>query len=135
MMRVVRVFLPVLFLLSLSACAESDVPVADERPRSSASIAIGEPDAGELVTGKTFEVGIKLDGGKIVDQVSRDLTPTEGHVHVLIDGKIQSQTFGLNDKLAVPKKRGTHLLTAEFVAKDHGPFNPRVLASVPFEVG
>ena len=31
-------------------------------------------------------------------------------------------------------KRGTHLLTAEFVAVDHGIFNPRVIQTVTFRV-
>jgi hypothetical protein len=68
-----------------------------------------------------------------VKVVSQDLTSDEGHVHVSIDGKIISQTFGLDEKVKAPAK-GRHLLQAEFVAKDHGPFSPRVLDAVTFTV-
>jgi hypothetical protein len=68
-----------------------------------------------------------------VNVVSQDLTSDEGHVHVSVDGRIISQTFSLSQKIDAPK-RGSHLLQAEFVAKDHGPFIPRVLSTVTFTV-
>jgi hypothetical protein len=103
------------------------------RPRSSATLVIAEPKAGDVVDGKTFMVRLRLEGGRIVNVVSQDLTSDEGHVHVSIDGKIISQTFGLKEKVKTPTK-GSHLLQAEFVAKDHGPFSPRVLSTVTFTV-
>jgi hypothetical protein len=106
---------------------------AKERPASVASITILEPQAGDVITSKSMTVKLELDSGRIVDVVSQDLTRDEGHVHVSVDGKILTQTFGLTQKLKTPKD-GQHLLQAEFVAKDHGPFNPRVLSTVTFEV-
>ena len=99
-----------------------------------AKITIVQPTAGDVITSKSLAVKLELDGGKIVNIVSQDLTPNEGHVHVSVDGKILTQTFGLTQKLKAPNN-GQHLLQAEFVAKDHGPFNPRVLSTVTFEEG
>jgi hypothetical protein len=45
-------------------------------------------------------------------------------------------TFGLVQELDVRSLApGPHTLTAEFVAADHGPFDPRVIASVTFTKG
>jgi hypothetical protein len=129
----VRVVALVLVLVA-TACGGGDEQTTGARPRSTATIAIVEPAANDAVSGKTFKVEIDLDGGRISKVVSKDLTPDEGHVHVSIDNELRNQTFGLDDKLTTPKKKGRHLLQAEFVAKDHGPFNPRVLSAVPFVV-
>jgi hypothetical protein len=120
------------FAVLVSASCGNGQP-AEARPRSSATVAIAEPDANATVDTKTFRVEIDLEGGRIVKETSRDLTPDDGHVHVSIDGQIQSQTFGLVQDLKTPPP-GKHLLQVEFVAKDHGPFEPRVVASIPFEV-
>jgi len=113
------------------ACGDGGPSAA--RPRSPATVEILEPEASAVVTGAEFTVRIRLQGGRIVQETSRDLTPTEGHVHVSVDGNILSQTYGLTQELEMPEA-GRHLLQVEFVAKDHGPFDPRVIASVPFEV-
>lgn len=119
-------------LLAASACGGGGT-TTKERPASSAKVTITKPTDAAVITGKTFTVKLDLEGGTIVDIVSQDLTPNEGHVHVSVDGEILTQTFGLTQKLDTPKD-GQHLLQAEFVAKDHGPFNPRVLSTVTFEV-
>ena len=120
--------------LLAASCGNGGGTTAKERPRSTGKITIVEPHAGDVITKKTFTVRLDLDGGRIVDIVSQDLTPDEGHVHVSVDGKIITQTFGLTQKIDTPKEEGSHLLQAEFVAKDHGPFNPRVLSTVTLEV-
>jgi hypothetical protein len=120
-------------LLTATACGKGGGTTTKERPTSTAKITIVKPKAGDVVTKKTFTVKLDLDGGRIVNIVSQDLTPDEGHVHVSIDGKILTQTFGLTQKLDAPKN-GEHLLQAEFVAKDHGPFDPRVLSTLTFTV-
>ena len=123
------------FALLAVACGDDggDGSTAKERPASVASITIEKPQAGDVITSKTMTVKLELDNGRIVDVVSQDLTRDEGHVHVSVDGKILTQTFGLEQKLKTPEE-GQHLLQAEFVAKDHGPFNPRVLSTVTFVV-
>lgn len=117
----------------VSGCG-GDEPQA-ERPSSPVKVSIAEPAPGATIAQERFEVKIVLTGGgKVVEEVSRDLTPTtEGHLHVSVDGEILSQTYGLTQELESPDP-GRHILQVEFVAKDHGPFDPRVIASVPFEV-
>lgn len=122
-----------LLVLATACGGGGDGSTAQERPSSVATIAIEEPEAGAVITGKSFTVKLDLNGGRIVDVVSQNLTRDEGHVHVSVDGEILTQTFGLTQKLKTPKP-GQHLLQAEFVAKDHGPFDPRVLSTVTFEV-
>jgi hypothetical protein len=130
--RLARLAVALTLVAVIVACGNK-TPQSPSRPKSSATITIVEPTAGQTVSGKTFKDEMRLDGGRIVKQVSQALTPDEGHVHLSIDGKIQSMTFGLKQKLKMPSP-GSHLLQAEFVAKDHGPFLPRVLSTVTFTV-
>jgi hypothetical protein len=129
-MRGARAAVAVLLALCVACGNNSN---STERPRSTAKIAIVQPQANDTVHGR-LTVRLRLFGGRITKQVSAtDLPPDEGHVHLSIDGQIQTMTFGLEQKLKAPKP-GRHILQAEFVAKDHGPFSPRVLAATPFTV-
>jgi hypothetical protein len=106
---------------------------ASVRPTSTASIHIVNPKAGETETGTTLDVVMTLPGGTIVDYTSTKLTANTGHIHLLIDGKLISMTYGLVQELSLQGlKAGSHTLTAEFVAADHGPFNPVVSTTVRF---
>jgi len=60
------------------------------------------------------------------------LVPNEGHIHLFLDGALVSMSYSLAKDLQVTP--GVHRLQAEFVALDHGPFNPRVQAFVEFRV-
>jgi len=132
MIRAVRTLLAVAAVAAAVACGGDEPQQA--RPSSPVTVSILEPEVGAVITGDTFRVEVDLKGGKIVEEVSRDLTPTtEGHLHVSVDGAILSQTYGLTQTLDSPAP-GKHLLQVEFVAKDHGPFNPRIIESAPFEV-
>jgi hypothetical protein len=103
------------------------------RPSSSAKLAILSPRNGQVVHGTTVDLKLQLQGAKIVAVVSKDLHPDRGHVHVRLDGQLISMTYGLEQK--VPDlKPGTHVLQVEFVATDHLPFDPRVLAQTAFQV-
>ena len=131
-MRAFRVALVLVTALSV-ACGEGERPPA-ARPSSPVKVSILEPAVGAMLTGDTLRVSVELDGGTIVKEASRDLTPTtEGHLHVSVDGAILSQTYGETQSLEMPEP-GNHLLQVEFVAKDHGPFDPRLIESAPFEV-
>ena len=80
----------------------------------------------------TVHVVLSLDGAQVVPFTSLRLVPDEGHIHLFLDGALVSMTTGLTaDVSAAP---GSHVLEAEFVAVDHGPFDPRVRASTPFSV-
>jgi hypothetical protein len=107
--------------------------VASERPTSSAELSITSPANGDRVAGDTARLEIDLQGAEIVDQTSTDLQPDEGHLHVVLDGTLVSMTSGTSQRLS-DLTPGEHLLQVEFVANDHAPFDPRVLAAVTFEV-
>ncbi len=75
---------------------------------------------------------LDLQGGTIVTEATRDLAPDEGHIHLTLDGKLVSMTYGLEQPIeATP---GTHYLVAEYVAGDHAPFQPRVTVTRAFVV-
>ncbi len=105
---------------------------AGPRPASTATLAIVSPIPGQHVSGSTLHVSVRLTGGTIIPQTSTDLQPDKGHIHLSLDGKVVSMAYGVEQDVAVAP--GTHLLTAEFVATDHFPFNPRVLKTVTFDV-
>ena len=103
------------------------------RPSTSARLAFVSPRQGEVVPGNPalIQVQLELDGGKIVPISSLHLVPNEGHIHLYLDGSLVSMT-GLDVRIVAAP--GRHSLRAEFVAVDHRPFRPRVLATVMFEV-
>jgi hypothetical protein len=93
---------------------------------------IVEPTPNE-VTGPDFTVQIDVLGGKVVQGTAGELTPTEGHVHLTLDGKPYVMSYG--DTHAFENVTpGPHSLQAEFVAKDHAPFTNRPRAFVRFSV-
>ncbi len=107
--------------------------VAAQRPTSTAELTIVSPENGDSIAGNTAQLEIDLQGAEVVDQTSTDLRPDEGHLHVVLDGKLVSMTSGTSQLLA-DLTPGEHLIQVEFVANDHAPFDPRVLAAVTFEV-
>ena len=136
------VVMAVILMLLLSGCAPRTQTAstlqapgpqpAGPRPKSTAALAIVSPAPGERISGTTLHVRIQLTGGTIIPQTSADLSPDKGHVHLSVDGRVVSMAYGVEQD--VPVTPGTHLLTAEFVATDHFPFNPRVLKTVTFDV-
>jgi hypothetical protein len=103
------------------------------RPASPAKLTIVSPTDGEQIHGSTVHVAVELAGAKIVQTTSTNVVPTEGHLHVSLDGEIVAMNFGLTDD--VPNVTpGPHVLQVEFVASDHLPFDPRVIAQTTFEV-
>jgi hypothetical protein len=106
------------------------------RPASTATLQILNPTEGQVVPGELLRVRLSLQGGRIVDAASTTLTPNAGHIHVSIDGRLVSMTYGVTQLVEVGQlAHGEHTLTAEFVAADHGPFVPRVIATVTFVKG
>ena len=126
-------------LVGLAACGSSEPepaagPTSSQSPRlsSTAKVSILEPATGAVIQGSEVRVRITLTGGRVVPQVSTNLKPDEGHIHLLLDGKVV-QLLGNLDETIKDVPKGQHLLQVEFVAADHGPFSPRVLAAVPFK--
>lgn len=130
--------------LTMNACGSSrngdapattgaSVSIAAERPASTGMLSIVSPTNGKRIAGDTAQLEIDLQGATIVDQTSTDLQPDEGHLHVVLDGELVSMTSGTSQLLG-DLTPGDHLVQVEFVANDHAPFDPRVLAAVTFEV-
>ncbi len=102
------------------------------RPASTATLSIAEPVNEATVAPGPLTVKLDLQGGTIVTEATRNLEPDEGHIHLTLDGKLVSMTYGLEQPIeATP---GTHFLVAEYVAGDHAPFQPRVTATRAFVV-
>ena len=129
--------------LALAACGGSDDGGGDgasgststpsSRPSSTAELSIVSPAVGDVVRGSTVDLRVKLRGAKLVPVTTTDIVPDEGHLHVLLDDTLISMTEGVEQSIPdVPP--GDHRITVEFVASDHAPFDPRVIAVVAFEV-
>lgn len=111
---------------------------AAERPSSTAKLTLVEPASGAVLGPEEVRVRLELTGAKLTKEVSRNLRPDEGHIHLRLDGETITLLGDLDENLAqilgAPVSSGPHLLEAEFVAADHGPFDPRIIVSVPFTV-
>lgn len=109
---------------------EGSQPNRGPRIRSTASLAINEPLPGAAVAAGRVRVRLTLTGGRVVAETTTRLAPDEGHIHLLLDGKVISMTYGVEQEITVVK--GPHVLEAEFVANDHLAFEPRVITTVTF---
>lgn len=104
-----------------------------DRPSSTGKLTIDAPRNGQTVKGTNLTLKLDLQGAKVVAATTTKIQPDQGHVHVMLDGKLISMNYSLSEKL--PKMTvGTHLLQVEFVASDHLPFDPRVLTQAAFQV-
>jgi hypothetical protein len=103
------------------------------RPSTQATLEIAAPKNGEKIQGSDVTLKLVLKGGTISTTTSTDLGPDEGHLHVVLDDQLISMTSDL-ESVIPGVEPGTHLLKVEFVANDHAPFDPRVIAAVSFEV-
>lgn len=124
---------------SLVGCSGDAKPTPPGRPASTAKLAIVAPAPGARVPAGKAPVELSLSGARVLPEASTTLTPDTGHVHVRLDGKTLTLLAGLTFDLAelnrAPLAAGQHLLEAEFVAADHGFFNPRVIVTTTFVVG
>ena len=95
-----------------------------DRPSSPVKIALVAPQPDQVVHGTTVHVVVSIQGGEIVQTTSQNVVPTQGHVHLYLDGKLIYMAYALQQDVTVDKP-GQHTLSAEFVASDHFPFSPR----------
>jgi hypothetical protein len=114
-----------------AACGSSSAKPVAQRPSTTATVEIVSPTGGQTVTGSTLHVVLRLTGGTIVPtSTTTPLGSNEGHIHLIDNGSVISMAFGTEQD--IPITPGSHILQAEFVASDHLPFSPRVVASVHF---
>jgi hypothetical protein len=116
-----------------SPTASAPASSASPRPSSTAKLTIVTPANGSVVHGSTVDLRLRLEGAKIVPATTQGIRPDRGHIHVILDGQLISMNYQLQDTIA-DVKPGPHLLQAEFVASDHAPFDPRVIAVTSFQV-
>jgi hypothetical protein len=103
------------------------------RPSSTAKLTILVPRNGQTLSRQTPRVRLDLAGAKLVSHTTTRIRPDQGHLHLLIDGKLVAMNYGLNERLP-NLNPGQHLVQVEFVAADHAPFDPRVLTQAAFTV-
>jgi hypothetical protein len=107
------------------------------RPASTATLAIDEPSTGQVIPASEAQLNVvmTLDGGRILETASTTVTPDTGHIHLSLDGTLVSMTYGLVQLVDIRDLTpGEHTLEAEFVAADHGPFDPRVITRTTFTI-
>jgi hypothetical protein len=135
--KLTLVLVPVMLaVIALALTAGSWAPKSKpskNRPVTAARLEILQPTP-DQPTGPDVTLRLALTGGVIVPQSSNKLNSTEGHVHVYVDSKLVSMTYGLEADLK-GLTPGPHSLRAEFVAVDHAPFKNPVVAAVLFIVG
>jgi hypothetical protein len=114
-----------------AACGSSNAKPVAQRPSTTAKVEIVAPTSGQVVTGSTLHVVLSLTGGTIVPtSTTTPVGSNEGHIHLVDNGQIISMAFGTEQDIQITP--GSHVLQAEFVASDHLPFSPRVVATVHF---
>jgi hypothetical protein len=127
--------------LGLAACSSANGgsaqpaarTVVADRPSSPAKLVIESPRNGQTVRQGRPEVRLELTGAKIVNQTTTRIQGDQGHIHLLVDGKLVTMNYGLRQRLP-QLTPGQHVVQAEFVAADHAPFEPRVLTQAAFQV-
>jgi hypothetical protein len=138
--RTTRLALAALAVVLLGACSSAGGSTSTSaptslaaRPASTAKLTILTPRNGQTLSRQASEVRLGLHGAKIVYQTTTRIRPDQGHLHLLVDGKLVAMNYGLDERL--PKlSPGQHLVQVEFVAADHAPFDPRVLTQAAFTV-
>jgi hypothetical protein len=115
------------------ASGATSTPSLGDRPASTAKLSIVSPKNGEVIHGTSVDLRVKLEDAKIVPATTTKIVPDEGHLHVILDDQLISMTEGTEQTIS-DLTPGLHRVQVEFVASDHAPFDPRVVAIVSFEV-
>jgi hypothetical protein len=127
--------------LGLTACSGGEegaagptaTTVVADRPSSAAELTIVAPRNGQTVRQSRPELRLELDGARIIAETTNRIRGDQGHLHLLVDGKLVAMNYGLRERLPqLPP--GQHVVQVEFVAADHAPFEPRILTQAAFKV-
>jgi hypothetical protein len=129
--RVGAVFAALLLatVITGGACSSSKTPA---RPTTNVRLLVEAPTPNQT-TPPNPVVKLRVVGGEVVQRTTGKLTPTEGHIHLSVDGKLESMNYTAEHQLA-NLAPGPHTVEAEFVAVDHKPFKNRPRATVLFTV-
>jgi hypothetical protein len=124
--------------LVAAACSSNSTPRTKASPSggrlsSPARLLFLSPKPDQTIEGGRLVARLSLMAARIVPRATTRITPTTGHVHLSLDGRIVTIYAGL-DYAFTDLKAGRHLLLAEFVAANHVPFDPRVTTTVTFTV-
>jgi hypothetical protein len=123
-------------ILVLFACGSGQndagkAPAA--RPSSTGQLEVLAPKPGEVVQGDAVTVRLRVEGAMVTRETTTRLAPDKGHIHLSLDGRLVTIFGGLEERVT-GLAPGQHVIQAEFVASDHGPFSPRVIQVVTFTV-
>ena len=139
-LRALALALLAVAVLALAACSGGDgggsaapattAVAAAPRPSSPAKLTIMAPRNGQTVK-EGAELRLGLDNAKIINQTTTRIQGDEGHIHLLVDGKLVNMNYGLRQRLP-ELAPGQHVVQVEFVAADHAPFEPRILTQAAF---
>lgn len=91
------------------------------------------PTDGDVIHGSVVDVKVRLENARIVAVTTTNITPDQGHLHLYLDDQLEGMNFSTSATLTAVQP-GLHVMRVEFVASDHLPFDPRVIAQVAFEV-
>ena len=119
-----------------TTASTTSTTIKGARPTTNAQVTIEAPTAAQVVNGTTVAVKLKVTGAEIISghgAHNDEINPDEVHVHLSLDGRLVSMTFGDSDELK-DLTPGSHTLTAELVANDHAPFANKVEATTTFTV-
>jgi MYXO-CTERM domain-containing protein len=136
--RVLLLFPAGALLLVLAAVAAPTfvkTTPSKNRPLTTAQLAIVRPEQGQ-VTGPDVDLKLRLIGGQVVpptNVIATNLPPNKGHIHVLVDGKLVTMAYGLDQPIK-GLAAGPHVVEVQFVAVDHAPFANPVRSAVLFTV-
>jgi hypothetical protein len=53
----------------------------------------------QTISRQTSEVRLDLAGAKIVSHTTTNIRPDQGHIHLLVDGKLVAMNYGLDERL------------------------------------
>ena len=137
--KITRLALPAVlaFAVTLTGCGGSSSSSSRKvHPDSPVRVQITQPTPNQ-VTGRDVTLVVNLIGGKVLppQQTTGAVNPTEGHIHVSLDGTLVNMAYTTTQQLDPNRLTpGPHTVTAEFVAVDHLPFKNPPRAAVIFMV-
>jgi hypothetical protein len=97
--------------------AADDITVEIEDPTDGSTVDAGEP----------FALQVALEGASLTTKVTSD-DPTEGHIHIYVDGKVVSMPSTLTPEVEL--RVGPHTIAVEYVTAEHAPLDPPVIDEI-----